>query len=286
MEWIDHLVSGVSLGMLLFLIASGLTLIYGLMGLLNLAHGAFYLIGAYLVIELLQLGIHYWIATALAVIAVAVFGMVTERLVLHRFINQVLPQIVVTVGIALILSDLMLARYGGHPVAPPRPPGLEGSLEIGGHYFPKVRLAMIAIGVIVAVAMWLVMSRSRIGAMIRAAVDDEEVARSVGIPVPRLFIGVFGVGAGLAALAGVLGSSLSALSPGVDFRMLLLSLVVVVIGGLGSLGGAFVASLLVGLVVQFGTVTFPSMAQFALFLPVVLLMAFRPRGLFGKVGLA
>lgn len=284
--WIDHLVSGVSFGMLLFLIASGLTLIFGLMGLLNLAHGAFYLIAAYLMLELLREDLNYWLAVAITVAAVAAVGMIVELVLLHRFVNQVLPQIVVTVGLALIAADLILDRYGGHPVTPPRPPGLSGSIEVAGHFFPKIRIAVIVLGVIVGLLMWLLLSRTRVGVMIRAAVDDEAVARSVGIPVPRLFVGVFGIGVALAALAGIFGGALSGLSPGVDFRMLLLSVVVVVVGGLGSLAGAFVASLLVGLITQFGIVAFPSMAQFALFVPVALFLAFRPRGLFGKEGLA
>jgi branched-chain amino acid transport system permease protein len=286
MAWVEHVVSGISFGMLLFLIASGLTLTFGLMGLLNLAHGAFYLLAAYVMLELYDRGLGYWPAAALAVVAMATMGMLLERLLLHRFVNQVLPQIVVTVGVALIIGDLLVARYGGQPEAPPRPPGLSGTVEIAGGFFPKIRLAMIAIGLTVALFMWLLMARTRIGAMIRAAVDDEAVARSVGIPVPRLFVAVFGVGVALAALAGILGGALSGLSPGVDFRMLLLSLVVVVVGGLGSLGGAFVASLIVGLVTQFGIVLFPTFAQFALFVPVAFFLAFRPRGFFGKVGLA
>ncbi|MGH3756359.1 branched-chain amino acid ABC transporter permease [Actinophytocola sp.] len=284
--WIDHLVSGVSFGMLLFLIASGLTLIFGLMGLLNLAHGAFYLIAAYLMLELLREDLNYWLAVAITVAAVTVVGMIIELVLLHRFVNQVLPQIVVTVGLALIAADLILDRYGGYPVTPPRPPGLSGSIEVAGHFFPKIRIAVIVLGVAVGLLMWLLLSRTRVGVMIRAAVDDEAVARSVGIPVPKLFVGVFGIGVALAALAGIFGGALSGLSPGVDFRMLLLSVVVVVVGGLGSLAGAFVASLLVGLITQFGVVAFPSMAQFALFVPVALFLAFRPRGLFGKEGLA
>lgn len=286
MIWVEHVVSGLSFGFLLFLIASGLTLIFGLMGLLNLSHGAFYLVAAYLMLELLDLELNYWLALVVTVVVVAAVGMLIERLLLHRFVNQVLPQIVVTVGLALIMADLILARYGGHPVLPPRPPGLSGTVQIAGGYFPTIRLAMIVIGLLVAVGMWLLMSRTRVGAMVRAAVDDEAIARSVGIPVSRLFVGVFGLGIGLTALAGVLGGAFSGLSPGVDFRMLLLSVIVVVLGGLGSLKGALVASLLVGLVNQFGIVLFPTLAQFALFVPVALFMAFRPRGFFGRVGLA
>ena len=282
MIWIEHTISGLSFGFLLFLISSGLTLIFGLMRLLNLAHGSFYVVSAYLGLELVREGVNYWLAMVITIVTVAVVGMVLERVLLHRFVNQVLPQIVVTVGIALIASDAILARYRGNPVTPPRPPGLTGSVEIGGAFFPKLRLAMIGVGLLVAIAMWLLISRTRVGAMVRAAVDDEPIARSVGIPVPKLFVVVFGIGVALAALGGVWGGAFSSLGPGIDFRMLLLSVVIVVLGGLGSVKGAFVASLLVGMVTQFGIVLFPSFAQFALFVPVALFLAFRPQGLFGR----
>ncbi len=280
----QHVLSGISFGFLLFLISSGLTLTFGLMRLLNLTHGAMYMMAAYIGIELLNLEFNYWVSMALTVVLVGLFGMLFERLLLHRFLNQILPQIVVTVGAALIIGDLVLAIYRGLPILPPKPPGLEGATEIFGFFFPKIRLALIGVGLVVSLLMWFVMSRTRVGAMVRAAVDDEQIARSVGIPVPRLFIVVFGIGAGLVAFAGIWGGAFSGLSPGIDFRMLLLAVVIVVVGGLGSLKGAFVASLLVGLINQFGIVLFPQFAQFALFAPVALFLAFRPQGLFGKVG--
>jgi branched-chain amino acid transport system permease protein len=163
---------------------------------------------------------------------------------------------------------------------------LSGATDSLGFFFPKFRLAVMGLGAAIATMMWFLISKTSIGAMVRASVDDEQVARSVGIPVPRLFVLVFGVGAGLAALAGVWGGAFSGLSPGVDFRMLLLAVVVVVLGGLGSLKGAFIASLLVGLVTQFGIVFFPEFALFALFAPVALFLAFRPQGMFGKKGVA
>jgi branched-chain amino acid transport system permease protein len=282
MIWLEHTISGISFGFLLFLISSGLTLIFGLMGLLNLAHGSFFVVGAYFALELVREGVNYWLAMAVTIAVVALVGMVLERVLLHRFVNQVLPQIVVTVGMALIVSDAILARYGGNPVTPARPPGLGGSVEIAGRFFPKLRLAIIGVGLVVAIGMWLLISRTTIGAMVRAAVDDEQIARSVGIAVPNLFVVVFGLGAALAALGGIWGGAFSSLGPGIDFRMLLLSVIIVVLGGLGSVKGALVASLLVGIVTQFGIVLFPSFAQFALFLPVALFLAFRPHGLFGR----
>lgn len=282
----QHFLSGISFGLLLFLISSGLTLSFGLMRLLNLAHGSMYLLGAYVSLAFLNVGLNYWLAMALAVLVVAAGGMLMERFLLHRYINEVLPQIVITVGVSLIVSDLILVKYRGIPIIPPKPPGLSGATEIFGTIFPKIRLALIGVGIIIAILMWLLVSKTRIGAMVRASVDDELVARSVGIPVPRLFIGVFGIGSGLAALAGVWGGAFSGLSPGVDNRILLLAVVIVVVGGLGSLKGAFVGSLLVGLLNQYGIVYFPDFAQFALFAPVALFLAFRPQGLFGKVGVA
>jgi len=281
---LQHFLSGISFGFLLFLISSGLTLTFGLMRLLNLTHGAMYMVAAYIAIELLDLEFNYWLAMAATVVLVALGGMIFERLLLHRFLNQILPQIVVTVGAALIIGDIVLAIYKGNPITPPKPPGLEGAVEVFGAFFPKIRLALIVVGGVVAIVMWFVMAKTRVGAMVRASVDDEQIARSVGIPVPRLFIVVFGVGVGLAAFAGIWGGAFSGLGPGIDNRMLLLALVIVVVGGLGSLKGAFVGSLLVGLINQYGIVFFPQFAQFALFAPVALFLAFRPQGLYGKVG--
>jgi len=282
----QHFLSGLSFGLLLFLISSGLTITFGMMRLLNLSHGAIYTIAAYIGIEFLDTGMPYWVAFVVTVVLVAIAGMALERLLLHRFIDSILAQIVATVGVGLIIGDLILAKYRGLPILPPRPPGMSGATRIFGSYFPKLRIALIIVGVVVALLLWLLLSKTQVGAMVRAAVDDREIARSIGVPVPKLFTGVFGFGAGLAAFAGIWGGAFSGLGPGIADRMLLLAVVIVVLGGLGSLKGAFIASILVGLVNQYGIVFFPQFAQFALYVPVAIFLAFRPQGLFGRIGVS
>lgn len=279
---VTHTLNGLSFGSLLFLVASGLTLAFGLMRALNLAHGAFYLLGGYLALDLLERTGSYGLAMAGAVVAVTLLGVAFERLLLRRVRHEELAQVVLTVGAAFLIADQILAYYGGRPVVPPRPPGLEGTITIGDVTFPTFRLALIGVAVGIFVALWLVIHRTRVGAQLRAAVDDEAMARAVGLRVPALFMSVFGAGAALAAFGGVWGGAFTGLEPGGEFTILLLALVVVVVGGLGSVTGAFFAALLVGLVDEFGKWLFPGFALFTLYAPVALLLALRPRGLFGK----
>jgi branched-chain amino acid transport system permease protein len=274
--------NGLSYGALLFLVASGLTLTFGLMRTLNLAHGAFYLLGGYLALEVLQTTGSYWAGLGAAMVAVGLLGMLFERVLLHRFIGRELQQIIVTIGMAFFLSDVMLGYFGGAPQSPPRPPGLTSSLEIGGLTFPWFRVALIGIALLVWVGLWFLVNRTRAGAQIRAAVDDQEMARAVGIKVPLIFMVVFACGSALAAFAGVWGGAFTGLEPGTEFQMLIMALVVVVVGGLGSVNGALLAAALVGLVDEFGKALFPEFAMFTVFAPVAVLLAIRPQGLFGR----
>ncbi len=276
------MLNGLSFGSLLFLLASGLTLTFGMMRTVNLAHGAFYALGGYLALDVLRRTDSYLLGLAVAVVAVAVVGVVVERFVLHRVLGRELPQILLTVGIAWIIGDLILAVYGGRPQRVPRPPGLDGLLRLGGLTFPWFRLALVVLAVVVFVAMERSLATTLFGARIRAAVDDEETALAVGIDVPRMFAVTFAAGSGLAAFAGVWGGAFTGLRPGTEWDILLLALVVVVVGGLGSIRGAFVAALLVGLLDEFGKWLFPSFALFTLYAPVAVLLALRPRGLFGR----
>lgn len=283
---LGHVLNGVSFGALLFLLASGLTLTFGLMRTVNLAHGAFYALGGYIALDVLNRTDQYWLAMFVGVAAAAVVGILFERLALHRVLNKELPQIIITVGFAFLASDLILAYYGGRPQSPPRPPGLDGVLRLENFAFPHFRLALIVLAVVVWLALHLLITRTRIGAMVRAAVDDEWIARSVGIRVPVIFVTVFGIGTALAAFAGVWGGAFTGLAPGSEFEILLLALVVTVVGGLGSVGGALLAALGVGLLDEFGKWLFPTYALFTLYAPVAVLLAFRPQGLFGREELA
>lgn len=282
LAWLTHTVNGLAYGALLFLVASGLTTTFGLMRTVNLAHGGFYLLGGYLAFDLYSSGSNYWLSLLVGVAASAGVGMLVQRLLLHRLAGQELPQIVLTVGLAYVIGDLILAAYGGDPIAPPTPQGLEGPLSIGSWVFPRFRLILIGIAVALALAMGALIRFTPIGAKIRAAVDDEPIARAVGIRVPVMFLLVFGLGAGLAAFAGVWGGAFTSLSPDSGFDVLLFALVVVIVGGSGSIAGALLAAFGVGLVDQYGKILFPEWALFTIYLAVAVFLALRPKGLFGK----
>lgn len=280
--WLIQLLNGLSFGMVLFLLSAGLSLIYGLMRIVNLSHGTFYILGGYIALSVLQATGSFALALAVAGLAVALFGAVMERLFLRRFHLQELPQVLMTFGFLFAVGDFSVWLWGADPQIVPIPHFLTGSIPLGDGRYPLHRLALIAVGLAVGAGLWWFHHRTRIGAMIRAAVDDEETARAVGINVSLLFSGVFALGAFLAALAGVLGGTVTGLYPGADFDVLLLAFVVVVIGGLGSLEGAFIGALAIGLIDTFGRAFFPQFALFTIFAPMALILCVRPRGLFGS----
>jgi len=280
--WLIQVFNGISFGMLLFLLASGLSLIFGLMGIVNLAHGSFYILGAYVAVSVVGATGSFLFGAAAGVAAVAAVGSGLHRGLLHRFHGRELAQVLLTFGVLFIVADVTVWIWGGNPLSLPKPAFLEGSLRVGTLMFPTYRLLVVAVGVAVAVALWIFQERTPFGAAVRAGVDDEEMARGVGINTPRLFTAVFALGAGLAALGGVIGGPFVGVFPGADFEILLLAMVVVIIGGLGSLRGAFVASLLVGLLDNLGKTLLPDLALFTVFAPMALILAVRPTGLFGQ----
>jgi branched-chain amino acid transport system permease protein len=281
-EFALHTLNGISLGALLFLLSSGFQLIFGLMRIVNLAHGSFYLVGGYVGLTVLQAGGNFWLAVPVAALAMALTGLVLERGLLRRLRGQEMPEVLLTVGLSLIFADLSLARWGGDPILLERPPGLEGTVRFGALTYPTFRLFVVGLGIVVAVLIWLLHSRTRLGAIVRAGVDDREMTAALGINIGAIFTGVFAIGALLAGLAGVVGGVFLSLYPGADGEILLFALVVVILGGLGSLQGAMVGSLLVGLIDAFGRALVPSLSYFLLFAPMALVLIFRPRGLFGK----
>jgi len=282
--WVIQTLNSLALGGLLFLLSSGFSLIFGLMRIANLTHGALFMLGAYLGVSILHVVPNLWAAAALGGLAVAVFGGLIERLILRRLAGNVLGQVLVTLGIAFIVADLCLIVWGGDPIPIPTPPSLQKPLVVAGVTFPAYRLVVVAIAVAVAAGLYLLMERTRLGAMIRAGVDDMQMARAVGIPVSRLFTTVFCLGAALAGAGGILGGPMLSAYPGLDGEMLPLALIVVILGGVGSLVGAFVGSFLIGFVYTFGVALMPDLAYVILFLPMIFVIAFRPRGLFGRTG--
>ncbi len=283
--WIIKGLNSLSLGGLLFLLSSGFSLIFGLMRLANLTHCAFFMLGTYFGAVALRAysGLDLWVTALGAGIIVAAIGGLFERLVLTRLKTNPLGQVLVTLGMAFIISDACLVLWGGDSIPVPTPHYLQAPTRLFGFVFPTYRLVLVGIAVVAAIALYILIDRTRLGAMIRAGVDDRQMARAVGIPVSRLFTIVFCLGTGIAGAAGVLGGPILSAYPGLDGDMLPLALIVVILGGIGSLFGAFVGSFIIGFIYTFGTVLFPELAYIILFLPMIVVIAFRPQGLFGRV---
>jgi branched-chain amino acid transport system permease protein len=284
--WIIQGLNSLSLGALLFLLSSGFSLIFGLMRLANLTHGAFFMLGTYFAAVALRSfdGLNLWVTALGAGLVVAALGGLFERLVLTRLKNNPLGQVLVTLGMAFIISDACLALWGGDSIPVPTPQNLRAPTRVFGFVFPTYRLVLVGLAIAAAVALYLLLERTRLGAMIRAGVDDSQMARAVGIPVSNLFTTVFCLGAGIAGAGGVLGGPILSAYPGLDADMLPLALIVVILGGIGSLLGAFIGSFIIGFIYTFGTALFPELAYIILFLPMIFVIAFRPQGLFGRVG--
>ena len=280
--WIIQTLNGISFGMLLFLLAAGLSLIFGLMKVLNLAHGSYYLLGGYLGLTVLRYTDHFLLALLGAVIVVTILGILMERFILRRIYGETLRQALLTFGALFMIADISLWIWGGNPQTLPKPEAFTASIRMGGIVFPSYRLLVIAVGVVMGLGLWWLQEKTRLGAMIRAGVDDEEMAKGMGINVSFLFTVVFALGALLAAVGGIMGGVFVGVYPGADFEVLLLAFVVVIIGGLGSLKGAFVGGLVVGLIDNFGKALVPEFALFTVFVPMAIILAIRPTGLFGR----
>jgi len=281
--WIAQTFNGLSYGALLFLLSSGLSLIFGVMRIVNLAHGSYFMLGGYIGLSVVWRTGSFTAAIVASAVAVGLIGVGMERLFLRRLSGQTLGQVLMTIGFALIFQDLALVIWGGDPYTIPAPKALQGVVRVGGSSFPIYRIFIVLIAIGIGVFLWFALERTRAGAMIRAAVDDGEMARGVGINVPVVSLVVFALGAGLAALGGVIGGAFLGVFPGADFEVLPYAFVVVIVGGLGSLPGAMVGSLLVGLLDNFGKALFPELSYFTLFAPMALILAIRPTGLFGRV---
>jgi branched-chain amino acid transport system permease protein len=341
--WIVQAFNGISYGALLFLIGSGLSLIFGVMRIVNLSHGAYFLWGGYIALSVIHFLTPYtsfaWaISLPVAALGVAAIGIAMERLFLRseglafvrngvlalglgvlislaiargigfgwpQFIicaalatvacfavlnriaivpidNDVLRQVLLTVGFAFLFQQAALDIWGGNNMDINPPPAFTQSIVVGGVYLPLYRVFMIAMAVVIGIALWLVMEKTRMGAAVRATVDDAQMARGVGIDTNKVSMFIFALGAFLAALGGVIGGAFLGIYPGLDFEMLPLAFAVVIIGGMGSLGGAAIGALAVGLADNFGKALFPEISYFTLYAPMVLILAIKPTGLFGR----
>jgi branched-chain amino acid transport system permease protein len=270
--------------MMLFLLASGLSLIFGLMDIINLAHGAYYLLGAYIGFVVMERTGNFLLAILVSGISIAIIGVLMERLTLRQLHQQPLAQCLLTIGFALVFGDLALVIWGAQPQFIAKPAAFVNPVYIGTSGFPSYRFLVIAVSTAIAALLWWFQKKTRVGAMVRAAVNDEEMARGLGVNVSILFVLVFALGAFLAGLCGVLGGPIIGAGPGVDMDILILTLVVIVVGGVGSLKGALVGSLVVGLLDNFGKVFFPQVSMFTIFVPMVIILVVRPSGIFGGRG--
>ena len=292
--FLSALLNGITLGGLYFLVASGFTLIFGLMRNVNLAHGSLYLFGGYFGFEIASWTGSWIFALVASFVIVALLGIVLQYTIFRWMEGQDLRQTLVTIALSLILADLMLWRWGGDFYQVPMPSWLGGPVEVplvtamrsSGELiylsYPLVRLVILAGAIAIGILMWLALNRTKIGLLIRAGVDDRDMLSATGVRVQLIFLTVFAFGAGLAGFTGVVGGTFQSLQQGEDIKILLASLVVVIVGGMGSIPGAAVGAILIGLADQFGTVYMPTYAVVLTFVIMVIVLALRPQGLLGR----
>lgn len=282
-NFVIQLLNGLVTSMLLFVMAAGLSLIFGQMNVINLSHGAFYLLGGYIGLTAVRRFDSFWLALLIAPLLVGALGLVIEYFFLRRLYGteRHLDQVLFTFGLALIASDMVQWYWGAYVESVSPPLLLAGQLPVYSLGFPIYRLTIILIGLLLALFLWLFMERTRLGAIVRAGVSDAQMVSGLGINIHLVFAGVFALGTALAALAGVIGAPVRTLYPGLDFEILILTLVVVVVGGLGSLKGAFFGSLLIGMADTFGKALWPAFSLFFIFAVMAVVLLLRPAGLFG-----
>ena len=277
-----QLLNGLVYGMLLFLMAAGLSLIFGLMNVVSLAHGSFFMLGAFLGLAIYHFTGSFWLALVLAPIPVTVIGVVMEFVFMRPLYRRGhMDQVLLTFGFTFIFFDIVQAVWGRTVLRLPPPDILKGVTHIGAGVFSAYRLFLIGLGFALALVLWLFLERSRIGAMVRAGVDDSATAAGLGANIPALFTSIFGAGVALAALGGVAAGPVLGLYPGMDAEILIPAFIVIVIGGMGSLRGAFFGSLLIGEADTFGKAYLPSIALFLIYLVMLFVLLLRPQGLFG-----
>src|SRR6478672_8655900 len=279
---VAQLLNGLVYGMLLFLMAAGLSLIFGLMNVVSLAHGSFFMLGAFFGLSIYRFTGSFWLALVLAPIPVAALGIAMELLFMRPLYRRGhMDQVLLTFGFTFVFFDLVQAVWGRVIVRLPAPEILQGATQIGLGVFSAYRLFLIGLGFAMALLLWLFLDRSRIGAMVRAGVDNAAMAAGLGANIPALFTGIFGFGVALAALGGIAAGPVLGLYPGMDTEILIPAFIVIVIGGMGSLRGAFVGSLLIGIADTFGKAYFQSIALFLIYLAMIAVLLIRPQGLFG-----
>lgn len=276
-------INGLSLAALLFLLASGFTVTFGLMRVVNMAYGVYYLLGGYIGLTVMRATGSFELAMLAGGFGIVILGFFVDRFLIRPIGSNHLAQVLLTVGVAFFIGEVCLAIWGGDSLKIQLPSYLRGSVELpGGIYYPKLRIALILFGMLAALSLWLLYRKTQIGAVVRAGVDDREMVTAIGINVDRLFVLVSALASFLAGVAGVVGGAFLTLNPGAEWDILVLALVVVIVGGLGSLEGAVLGSVVVGLLDAYGRWLAPDFSYFVLFGPMAILLLFRPTGIFGK----
>jgi branched-chain amino acid transport system permease protein len=279
-----QLLNGLQFGVLLFLLASGLTLTFGIMRVINLAHGSFFMMGAYLAYHFsMHAGLALPLALILAIASVAVTGAILEWFTLAPLVNRShLDQVLLTYGLILIFDELATILWGKDVQPAEIPQVFQGSVNVFSLFdYPLYRLVIIAAGLLTALALYLLIAKTRLGMIVRAGTTSREMVRALGIPVRPVFSIVFGIGAALAAFGGIIASPVLSISPGMGDRIIIVAFVVVVIGGIGSIRGAFIGAILVGLADVFGKVLFPNVSSLGMYVLMAAVLIWRPEGLFG-----
>lgn len=276
--------NGLSLAALYFIAASGFSLVFGVMRVVNMAHGSLILLGAYVAFDVAEWS-GSWVFGALAgSLAAALAGVLLQVLFFNRMAGKDLQQTLVSIAVSIIAADLMLAHWGGLTYQLNLPSLLEGSigLPLLGVNYAKIRIVLIVAAIAVGVGLWLLMAKTNLGRLIRAGVDDQEMLHALGFNVKGLFIAVFALGGALAGFAGVVAATALSVSPGTDVQFLLAALIVVIVGGMGSIRGAAIGAVLVGLSEQYGLVYAPTYGVVFTFIIMIGVLGFRPQGLFGR----
>jgi branched-chain amino acid transport system permease protein len=280
---IINLLNGLSYGMVLFLIASGMSVVMGAMNIINLAHGVLYMVGGYVGWTIaVKLGAPFALGLLTGGLAAGFTGLVIERGFLRHLYRQTNEQVLLTFGFVYILTNLSLWVWGGWPRMPFTAKVLSGSIEILGKAYPKARLAIIFIGFVLAIVLWWLQDRTRVGAMVRAGMDNKEMTMGLGINLELVFSLVFFVASCIAGVAGVLGAQLLGVYNALGLEILLLALIVIIVGGVGSVQGALIGGILIGVIDAFGRALFPKLAMFTMYFTMIIILLVRPSGLLGR----
>ena len=284
-QFVAQTLNGLTLAGIIFLVSSGFTLVFGVMRVTNLSHGAVYLLGGYIGYSVIGATHNFFYGLAAAAIAMAFFGLLLERTLITWLGGSEMSELLATLGLIFVLDDVALAIWGGSPLTI-NLPGILGkstTLPFSGVVYPNGRIFILGVSIVVALGLYYLLRRTRVGAIIRAGVDDREMVSALGINVRLVFSLVFMLGALLAGFAGVLGGTVLGIYTGGDSDILLFALAVVIVGGLGSYEGAILGSLIIGLIDNYGTAYLPAVAYSILFIPVIIVLLVRPQGLLGKV---